>query len=269
MAGGADVDLDLDGKVALITGGNKGFGAASARRLASEGAKIFLTARDQVQLDAETGHLTKTYGGDAHNLSADLTTADGAERVAAAALEAFGRIDILVNCAGAAQGGLFWEIPDQVWHDALDLKLMGTVRMMRAVVPRMRKQGYGRIVTIVGSFGRQPAARALPSAAANAALLTVNKGLADEVATDGIVVNAINPGPSRTGRWNTLMANLAKQSGQNVEEVERGFTDDIPMQRFGEPDEVARIVTFLASDAAANMTGTSITADGGWTKAPW
>ena len=257
------MDLKLDGKIALVTGSNKGLGAASARALAADGAKLFLTARNQADLDAVATEI----GGETTVLACDLTDADGADRVAAAALDRYGRIDILVNCAGASQGGLFWEIPDQIWQDSLELKFMANVRMMRAVIPAMRAQQYGRIVNVIGNNGKQPSPRLLPGSAANAALLAVTKGLADEVAGDGIVVNAVNPGPTRTERWNTLMANLAAASDRSVDEVEQDFMSQIPMNRLGAPEEIAGIVAFLASDAAANMTGTSITADGGWTKA--
>lgn len=261
------MDLRLRGRVAVITGGSKGLGAASARLLAEEGAKLVLAARDGTPLDALAEQLRSASGADVTGVPVDLTTADGADAVAERALEAFGRIDILVNSAGSSQGGVFWEVSDDVWEQSLALKFLGTVRMIRAVIPTMRQQKYGRIVTIVGNTGRQPNPRMLPGAAANAALLAVTKGLAEELAADGIVINAVNPGPTRTERWTTLMTNLARQSGRTVEEVEAGFMEDIPMQRLAAPEEIARYIVFLASDAAANMTGSSITADGGWTKA--
>lgn len=260
------MDLNLRDKAAIVTGGNKGFGAASAALLAQEGARVLITARNEDQL-ADVAARIKSGGGVVATLSADLTEPDGADAIARAALDAYGRIDILINCAGASQGGVFWDIPDEVWRDSLDLKFLGTIRMIRAAILVMRKQKYGRIVTIAGNTGKQPGARMLPGSAANAALLAVNAGLAQEVAADGIIVNAVNPGPSRTERWNTLMKNLAKNSGTSVEHVERGIMAEIPMKRLGEAQEIARLIVFLASDAAANMTGTSITADGGWTKA--
>lgn len=260
------MDLKLTGKVALVTGGNKGLGAASARVLAREGARVFLTARNNDQLQ-DVADTISTEGGTAAVFAADLTQADAADGIAARAIDRFGRIDILVNCAGASQGGVFWEIPDQVWEDSLNLKFMATVRMIRAVIPAMRAAKYGRIVSVIGNTGKQPNARLLPGSAANAALLAVTKGLADEVAGEGIVINAVNPGPTRTERWNTLMENLAASSGKGVEEVENGFLTQIPMNDLGDPDEIAGLIAFLASDAAANMTGTSLTADGGWTKA--
>jgi len=261
------MDLNLQDKVAIITGGNKGFGAASAFELAREGANLLITARNEADLAVTAKKVAKEFSGKVETLSADLTTPGEAERIAQAALKAYGRIDILINCAGASQGGVFWEIEDKVWEDSLALKFLGTIRMIRAVIPSMRKQNYGRIVTVAGNTGKQPNARMLPGSAANAALLAVTTGLAQEVAADGIVLNAVNPGPSRTERWNTLMQNLSRQSGKSVEEVEAGIMADIPMDRLGAPEEIARLIAFLASDTAANMTGTSITADGGWTKA--
>jgi 3-oxoacyl-[acyl-carrier protein] reductase len=261
------MDLNLQHKVAIITGGNKGFGAASAYELAREGADIVITARNESDLAATAKKIAKAFSSNIETIASDLTDPHGAERVANAALKAFGRIDILINCAGASQGGVFWEIEDQVWEDSLALKFLGTIRMIRAVIPTMRTQKYGRIVTVAGNTGKQPNARMLPGAAANAALLAVTAGLAQDVAADGIVVNAVNPGPSRTERWNTLMQNLAAQSGTSADEVESNIMADIPMDRLGAPEEIARLITFLASDAAANMTGTSITADGGSTKA--
>jgi NAD(P)-dependent dehydrogenase (short-subunit alcohol dehydrogenase family) len=264
---GKSMELDLGGKVAIVTGGSKGLGAASARLLAGEGARLVLMALGADRLEAVGQEARDRYGTDVVTCPADLIEVDAAEGVVAAAMNAFGRIDILINAAGSSEGGVFWDIPDRVWADSMALKFHGTVRIIRAVVPRMMDQAYGRIVTIVGNTGRQPNPRMLPGAAANAGLLAVTKGLAEEPAPHGVIVNAVNPGPTRTERWRTLMSNMATASGRKPEEVEGEIMKDIPMGRLGEPDEIARLVVFLASDAAANMTGTSLTADGGWTKA--
>ncbi|MFP6710986.1 MAG: SDR family oxidoreductase [Rhodospirillales bacterium] len=261
------MDLKLTGKTAIIAGGSKGIGAASARMLASEGANIFLISRDQASLEEFTGQLREDSQCEVDFFAGDLTQEGTADKACEQANNKFGRIDILVNSAGASQGGVFWEIPDEIWSDSFDLKFMATIRMIRAAILYMRDQKYGRIVTIVGNAGRQPHPRTLPGAAANAALLAVTKGLADEVAEDGVIINAINPGPTKTARWNTMMDNLASSSGSTVEDVEAGFTENIPSGRLGEPEEIARMVAILSSDLAANMTGTSVTMDGGMTKA--
>ena len=223
------MDLGLKDKAVIVTGGSKGLGAAAARRLAAEGARLLLTARDEARISAVARAIEEETGTTCATAPADLTQADAANVVVTQAIEKLGRVDVLINCAGASQGGVFWEVPDRVWEDSLALKFMGTLRMMRAVVPHMRERRSGRIVSIVGNTGRQPNPRMLPGAAANAALLAVTTGLAQEVAADGIVVLALNPGPTRTERWTTLMENLAKQSGRTVPEVEEDFMKDIPM----------------------------------------
>ena len=265
MDGG--MDLNLEGKVGLITGGSQGLGAATARLFAAEGARLVLAARNEERLRATADALEADFGADVVTVPRDLTLPDGADKVAAAALDAYGRIDILVNSAGTAQGGVFWEIPDEVWYQSMALKFFGTVRMIRAVLPTMRAQKYGRIVTIAGNSGRQPHPLMLPGAAANVALLAVTSGLAGEVAADGIMINAVNPGPTWTPRWTPLLEQRSRDSGRSFDDLKADVENSIPTQRFGEPEEVARIVAFLASDCATNITGTSITADGGSTKA--
>jgi 3-oxoacyl-[acyl-carrier protein] reductase len=261
------MELGLAGKVAVITGASKGIGAAAARGLAGEGASMTLVARSGDRLAALAAELSATHAGTFDIWAGDLRAAGGAQAAVDAARDRHGRIDILVASAGASQGGVFWEIPDQVWADSLDLKFMATIRTLKAVLPIMREQGSGRIVVVVGNTGRQPSPRLLPGAAANAALLAVIKGVADEVAADGVVINAVNPGPTRTERWSGLMTASATRRNTDLATVESEYIKDIPMGRLGEPEEIARLITFLASDAAGNMTGTSITADGGWTRA--
>ncbi|MCY4157080.1 MAG: SDR family oxidoreductase [Gammaproteobacteria bacterium] len=259
--------LGLEGKVALVTGATGGLGAACARILAQEGAALFLTSRTGGALAKLAGRLNESGETEARWLAADLRSTDAAQAVAKAAQKTFGKVDVLVNSAGASAGGLFWEIEDAVWQDSLALKFMATVRMIRAVLPAMIEQRYGRIVTLAGNSGREPDPRLLPGAAANAALLAVTAGLAREVAESGVVINAVNPGPTRTMRWEGMMEAFAVRSGRTPQEEEQRFVDAIPQRRLGDADEVARLVAFLAGDAAPHMTGRSITADGGASRA--
>ncbi len=265
MRGG--MDLQLNEKVALITGATGGLGAACALELAREGATLFLCARTESDLEELATELGKAGCDSARWLAADLTSPEAAGTVAASAEKAFGRVDVLVNCAGASAGGLFWEIPDSVWEQSMALKFMATIRMIRAVLPGMVERRYGRIVTLVGNSGREPDPRMLPGAAANAGLLAVTAGLAREVAEHGVVINAVNPGPTRTGRWEGMMESFAARSGKTPEEEEQSFLNAIPQQRLGTTGEIARLVAFLASDAAPHVTGRSITADGGASRA--
>lgn len=250
----------------MVTGASRGLGAASAKALADEGAVLALTARDTAALQEQVARLETECGARAQAFAADLMEPGSESAVVKRAVDAFGRIDVLVNSAGASQGGLFWELSDNTWHDSFELKVMGTVRMMRAAIPIMIDQGGGRIVNIVGNTGMQPSPRLLPGSSANAALLAINRGLAEDLAPHGIVINALNPGPTRTERWTTLMDRLAESSGRSVTDVEGDYTDQIPMDRLASPEEIGRLATFLASDRAANMTGACLTADGGWTK---
>jgi len=260
------MDLLLKDKVALITGASKGLGAATAAALAAEGAHLILTARDESALQAQADGLSTEHGIKAIPIAADLTETGIGDALVKQGIDAFGRIDILVNSAGASQGGVFWEIPEEVWQDSMELKVMGTIRMMRAVIPHMIENKSGRIVNIVGNTGLQPAPRLLPGSSANAALLAVTKGLAEDMAPHNVIVNALNPGPTRTERWTTLMGKLSEGSGRSVADIEQDYKDQIPMDRLAEPDEIGRLAAFLASERAANMIGACLTADGGWTK---
>ena len=256
------MDLQLGGKLALIMGGSAGIGLAVAQGLLAEGCRVVVVGRSAERLaQAKT-----TCGDGLATIAADLSQPDGASTVLQQALR-LGTPDILVNCAGAAQGGLFWELADPVWDEAFALKFMGAVRMMRAVVPLMVQRGSGHVVNVVGNNGRQPHARLLPGSAANAALLAVTKGLADEVAGSGVVINAVNPGPTRTGRWQGIMERQAAASGRSAAEVEKDHMRMIPAGRLNEPDEIARYIIFLCSPLASAAIGTSITIDGGATKA--
>ncbi|MDX2223244.1 MAG: SDR family oxidoreductase [Rhodospirillaceae bacterium] len=258
--------MRLKDRVVLITGASRGLGAASARLLAAEGAKLALTARNGADLGKLVDEVGAAHGTEALALPLDLTDPVAAETAVTRTIATFGRLDVLINSAGASQGGLFWEIADQVWAESFELKVMGAIRAMRAAIPAMIAQKYGRIVNIVGNTGLQPSPRLLPGSAANAALLAITRGLGEELAPHNVVVNAVNPGPTRTERWTTLMNRLAQSSGRTVADVESDYTRQIPLGRLAAPDEIAGLIVFLASDRAANLVGASLTADGGWSK---
>ncbi|MDZ4374206.1 MAG: SDR family oxidoreductase [Phenylobacterium sp.] len=259
------MDLGLSGKVALVAGASDGIGAATARRLSEEGARLALVARPSARLDGVAGALASN-GGEAIALGLDLTDKDSAAAAVEATLARYGRLDVMVVSIGAAQGGLFWDIPDETWEAAFALKFMAMVRLLRAAAPVMCERGSGSIVVVVGNNGRQPHPRMLPGSAANAACLAVVKGLADELAPHGVRVNALNPGPTRTARWDRLMGGLAAASGRTPDAEEADQVARIPMRRLNEPDEVARLATLLASDIAPSLTGDGLTCDGGATK---
>ena len=241
-------------------------GAATAHILAKEGAKLVLCSRNAEALGSRAESIRKINNTEVSIVVTDLTVRSAADDLVKSTIAQFERIDILINAAGASRGGLFWELSDDVWEESFRLKVMGTIRTMRAAIPFMIKQNYGRIVNIVGNTGLQPGPRLLPGSSANAALLAITRGLAEDLAPHNVVVNALNPGPTRTERWTILMKDLAASSGRSIVDVERDFTDQIPLDRLAEPDEIAGMVAFLASDRAANLTGAALTPDGGWTR---
>lgn len=257
------MNLDLDGKVALICGASRGIGAAAAKALAEDGAHLMLAARTAPPTD----ELKEAFADiEIGSIAVDFMKERSGEEAVQATVNRFGRIDILVVSIGAAQGGLFWTLEDKVWEDAFALKFMGMIRLMRAAGPVMAEQGAGSIVVVVGNNGRQPSARMAPGSAANAACLAAVRCLAEELAPKGVRVNAVNPGPTRTGRWDVLMDRLSKQSGRAVEEEEAAFRAMIPAGRINTPEEVASVIAFCASDKAPCLTSAGITVDGGATK---
>ncbi|MDC0074459.1 SDR family oxidoreductase [Alphaproteobacteria bacterium] len=257
------IDLNLHNKVVIISGASQGIGKESAIEMAAEGANLFLSSRSEIDLNKFSKILKNEYKIEIDYLAADLKTQDTAKKIVSKCISKFGKVDILINSAGSAQGGLFWEIPDEVWENAYELKLMGTVRLLREVIPIMRKQKYGRIVNVVGDSGKQPNPLMLPGSSVNAALLSITKGLADSIGDCGIAINAVNPGPTQTDRIETLFKNLSKSLNKTQEEIKKSFMKDSPLNSIGDPKDIAKLILFLASDASENITGTSITSDGG------
>jgi NAD(P)-dependent dehydrogenase (short-subunit alcohol dehydrogenase family) len=179
----------------------------------------------------------------------------------------FGRIDILVNNAGAAPGGLLLDLTEEQWQQALQLKFMGYVRCMKAVIPHMLRQGGGRIVNIIGNDGVKPIGIELTPSAANAADIAVTVALAEQYGPHNICVNAINPGPVATERWDGLIGGIAKIRKIGVDEAQKRAERSIPLGRICTPEEVANVAVFVASERASFMNGALITLDGGQRKA--
>jgi NAD(P)-dependent dehydrogenase (short-subunit alcohol dehydrogenase family) len=177
-----------------------------------------------------------------------------------------GRIDILVNNAGAIRGGAFLQIPDAQWMGDWNLKLLGYIRMARAVFPLMQAQGGGRICNVVGAAGRNPAPTYLTGGAANAALINFTKGLADLGAPSKILVTAVSPAATKTERWDSLIAQQAAASGRSVADLQQEAEAPYKLGRIASSEDIADMVTFLVSDRAAFVTGICVTVDGGSTR---
>ncbi|MBI2462270.1 MAG: SDR family oxidoreductase [Candidatus Rokubacteria bacterium] len=261
------MDLGLGGKVALVTGGSKGIGKAVARGLAREGAKVAICARSRAPLEQAAEEIAREMGSEVFPISGDLTRPEDAQRVVDATVQHFGRLDVLVNNAGSAPGGEILNLTEEQWQQALQLKFMGHVRCSKAAIPHMLKQGGGRIVNIIGNDGIKPVGFEITPSAANAADIALTLALADQYGRHNILVNAINPGPVETERWDQIVRGIAKMQGISAEEAQRKAIRSIPLGRICTPEEVADVAVFVASERASFMNGALITLDGGQRKA--
>jgi NAD(P)-dependent dehydrogenase (short-subunit alcohol dehydrogenase family) len=256
------MDLGLEGKCTLVTGGSMGIGRAAALALAAEGCRVAIAARGKdalAQAAQAIGHGTLA-------VQADCTQPADVRRMVAEVLHRFGGIDVLVNSIGSAKSGHFLRLSDEEWRESLELKLFGIVRSCREVVPHMQRQGWGRIVNLIGHRGRQPEADAMPAGVANAGLVNFTKALADEVVRDGILVNGVSPCPMQTRRLDYMVKAKAQMTGISEEAAREAYVRDIPIGRFAEPSEIAPLIVFLASARNTYITGTTIAIDGGATR---
>jgi NAD(P)-dependent dehydrogenase (short-subunit alcohol dehydrogenase family) len=262
------MEMHLEGKTALVTGGSAGIGLACAKALVAEGVSVAIAGRSAERLAGARGALEEVAAARpvpaprVVTIVADLSEADDVTRTAALARAALGRIDILINCAGSALGGPFFSLADEAFLNAWTLKLLGYIRMVRAVAPEMMERGDGRIVNIVGGAGRTPGPTFLSGSTANAALLNFTRGISRELATRNVRINAISPGTTATERAErTIVAEVA--AGRTAEEARAARLERIPLRRLTEPDEIASMALLLVSDRTASMTGAEVLIDGG------
>lgn len=257
------MELALRGKIALITGASAGIGRAVAQALAAEGVQLTLCARREAPLWALAHELERKYGVAVLAVPVDLSLEAGIAALVAAHEARFGALDILVNNAGSIRAGSLLSKPEQEWQEDFALKFWGYVRLTRSVWPLLVARGGGRVLNVIGGAGRQPSAGYLAGGAANAGLMNLTKALGDEGAPHGILVNAINPGPVRTARWQSLMQRQAAERGITVAALEAEQLAHVPLRRGAEPEEIATAAVFLCSAAASYITGTTLQVDGG------
>ncbi|HIQ01282.1 MAG TPA: SDR family oxidoreductase [Anaerolineales bacterium] len=257
------MDLGLKGKVALVTAASRGLGRAVARQLAEEGAALAICARQADRLEATGAAIRRATGVDVLAVPADVSVPEDVDRLAETTLDRFGRIDILIANAGGPPPGRFLDLTPDDWEAAARLTLMSAVRLCYGVVPLMRTRGGGSIVAMTSVSVKQPLPNLLLSNSLRLAVIGLVKSMADELAPDGIRVNAVCPGWTRTERVEELLQDRAARSGTTPEEEAAKITAAIPLGRMGTPEELARAVAFLASPAASYITGVSLLVDGG------
>jgi 3-oxoacyl-[acyl-carrier protein] reductase len=260
------VDLGLRGKVALVAASSKGLGFATARELAAEGASLAMCARGEAALETARRAVVDETKADVLAIAADVATTEGVEQVTRAALERFGRVDILVINAGGPPAGTFDKHDWKAWQAAVDLTLRSAVELTRAVLPGMRERHWGRILAINSIAAKQPVDNLMLSNSIRAAVTGFLRTLANEVAPDGITVNTILPGYTRTERVEQLADANARKEGVDQKEILGRFEREIPMRRLGEPREFGALAAFLCSERASYITAQSIAVDGGWIK---
>ena len=256
------MDLHLRDKHILITGGSKGIGLACARAFLAEGARVSLVSREAAHLARAREQLGGHEASRIHTQAADLRDANAALAALEAAEAAFGPVDVLVNSAGAAKRTPAPELTPQAWQDAMQAKYFTTIHMVDPTIKRMAQRGQGNIVNVVGIGGKVASPIHLPGGAANAALMLATAGLAAAYGPQGIRVNAINPGLTLTDRLQEGLAADARLQGIGADEAQQRAVARIPLGRMAQPEEIARAVLFLASDAASYITGICMTMDG-------
>ncbi len=259
------MELGLDGKVALITGASRGIGAAIAAELAREGVHVCLVARDAAKLaDVATG-ITNAGSVRTAIHAADLREPAAAQAAVDAAIKAFGRLDILVNNAGATRRADFFTLTEEDWQDGFALKFHGYVRMTRAAWPHL-KQSNGSIINIVGIGSRAGSAEFTIGGSVNVALLNFTKAMADIGISDGVRVNAINPGLIETDRFARNIERVMRERGIDRAQALRFLLASHGTRRVGRPDEIGALTAYLASDKADFIQGSVIDIDGGATR---
>ena len=255
------MDLGLQDRVCLVTGSTAGIGLATARLLAEEGARAVVTGRDPERVDT-----ARASAGAAFGIACDLARAGEPERVVAETERQLGRIDCLVNNVGTARQVSFDELTDEDWEATWQLNVMSYIRTIRAAVPGMLKRGGGRIVNVSSTAGKRPSTGMPDYSVSKAAVLSLSRLVADLYAKDGILCNAVAPGPTASPAWlapGGLADQGAERSGKDRDAVLEGVAAGRPLGRLAEPDEIAATIVFLCSNRADFVTGAAWGVDGG------
>ena len=262
----ASMDLGLKNRVALVAASSQGIGRATAEAFAAEGCRVAMCARNPQTLQAAAEKIRRQYDAKVFAQAFDVTDAAAVKNFVAAVADKFGSVDICVTNAGGPPAKGFLAATLEEWQRALEMNFLSTVYFAREVIPHMQRKHWGRILTITSITTKQPVADLVLSNAVRAAVVGLVKSLANEFGKDGILVNNVGPGFTATDRLKELAKARASTSGKTEQEIFEGWTADAPLQRLGEPREVAETIVWLASERASYITGQTVLVDGGMYK---
>jgi 3-oxoacyl-[acyl-carrier protein] reductase len=257
------MDLGLTGRVALVAAASKGLGKAVAMALAREGCKLAICSRDGDAIRLAAEEIQSSTGAEVLAAKADVTVPQELESLVARTLERFDKVDILVTNAGGPPPGNFDDFGDDAWEKAFRLNFLSAVRLIRLCLPSMRQQRWGRIILLTSLAVKQPFEGLILSNAVRTGVVGLAKSLSFELAKDNILVNCVAPGRIATERVQQLDEARAAKEGRSAEEVRRENERAIPLGRYGQPEEFASVVAFLASERASYLTGVTLQVDGG------
>lgn len=256
------MDLGLRGRAVIVTGASRGIGRATAKMLAAEGASVLAIGRDHAALAATA----KPSDGRIQTLALDVTAPDAGERAVRACLDAFGRLDGLVNGAGTSSVRAIASLTDDEWQGQWELHVMAPMRLMRAAVPVMIEAGWGRVVNVCSSSGKRPSSTNAAYSVTKAAQLSLSRAYADAYAACNVLINAIAPGPIEGDLWlapGGLADQNAQAKGVSREDILEATAQRVPLQRLGTEQEIAAVIVFLCSEPASNVAGAAWSVDGG------
>jgi 3-oxoacyl-[acyl-carrier protein] reductase len=257
------VDLELAGRAAAVAAASRGLGRATARALAAEGAAVAMCGRDRGRIAEAAEQVARETGARTLAVVADVGVAEDCRRFVEEAAAAFGRLDVLVTNTGGPRPGGFEAVTDEAWEEAYRVTLANVVHLARAAVPHMRRQRWGRIVNIASLSAKQPIDGLALSNAFRPAIVGLARTLASELGRDGILVNTVCPGYTRTDRLDEVVRARASKAGTTPEKVLADLAAGSALGRVGEPEELAAVVAFLCSERASYLTGVTLQVDGG------
>jgi 3-oxoacyl-[acyl-carrier protein] reductase len=260
------MDLGIKDKIAIVTGSSQGLGFATAHALAGEGARVVICSRNKTAIEQAAHEINKNTGGTVLPVVADISVPDDIRNVVDVAVNNFGTIHILVNNTGGPPVAAFEDITDDTWTKGFNLVLMSMIRFIRFVLPYMKNQTWGRVVTISSIAAKQPIDDLIISSTLRPGIHTLNRILTNKYASNNILFNAVAPGFILTGRLREIFQSRAEKNNSSFEEQTRTVSNNIPIERMGDPKELASAIAFLVSEKASYIGGTTLSVDGGLSK---